>query len=135
MPTTVIRALAPDAVVAFEQAVGCARSSVEAQLYDPVRARVAGLLSVDDPVAPRPTSKARCAAVADWPSSPLFDDVDRTVMAFTEQCIVDVAGVTDQQRGALTEALGDQAATFSQALYTIDYDLHVPRRAGSAVRG
>lgn len=125
MPTTVIRSLAPEAIASFEQAVGVARSAIDAGIYDPVRARVADLLGVHDPVPADAASAERCAAVADWPTSPLFGDADRAVMAFTEQYIVDVAAVTDDQRSALTGALGDRSATFSQALYTIDYDLRV----------
>ena len=120
MPTVDVRGLAPDALEAFERAVGCARSALPADLYDPVRARVATLLQVDDPLAATSSSHT---------------DVDPAVIAFTEQYIVDVAAVTEEQRAALGTALGEQAATFSQTLYTLDYDLRIRAALGQLFGG
>ena len=46
-------------------------------------------------------------AVAQWPTSPLFDERDRAVLGWCEQYVIDVASMDDATAGAVREHLGD----------------------------
>jgi alkylhydroperoxidase family enzyme len=51
----------------------------------------------------------KIAALAAWPSSPLFAPVERACVALAEQFALDASGVTDQQVADVAAALGDVA--------------------------
>ena len=59
--------------------------------------------------------------VATWPTHPAFDELDRAALAFAEQWVVDVAGMTDELVAPLRDALGDDGlSTFTNALMVIE---------------
>lgn len=76
--------------------------------FDPVvlelcRLRIAGLLRFGPGLevrseAARATGldEARIAALASWPTSPLFSDAERACLALAEQFVMDANGVTDE---------------------------------------
>jgi alkylhydroperoxidase family enzyme len=53
---------------------------------------------------------AKLAALAQWPTSPLFSDADRAALGFAEQFIMDVAGVSAEQRKLARGASGPRRA-------------------------
>jgi alkylhydroperoxidase family enzyme len=64
----------------------------------------------------------RLAALPQWPTSPLFSDTDRVVLGFTEQFVMDVAGVSQEQRSSLGAHLDPaEFGGFVTALYLLDY--------------
>lgn len=129
MSPTELRALAPDAFEAFERVIATAAGAVDPTRLVLARARIAGLLGIDLAVGSQPAEAGdRLMDLASWPTSPRYDEIDRACLAVVEQFILDVSAMTDEHRRSLTDALGEQAATFVQALYTIDYEL----RAGAA---
>ena len=59
--------------------------------------------------------------IAQWPSSPLFSDVERALLRFTEQYIIDAQGVTDADAAGVTSVLsGPEIAAFTIAIGTFD---------------
>jgi alkylhydroperoxidase family enzyme len=87
-----------------------------------VRARISQLLR-DESVRPAErVSPEKMAALSQWPTSSLFSDTERAVLGFTEQFIMDVAGVSAKQRNSLGEHLDPaELGGFVTALYLLDY--------------
>jgi len=111
LPVTTVEpweAHAPEAFAAFARAERLVSGAVDPALLAPVRAVVAHLLgnATDDDVP---------AAAGDEP-----DPRTPACVAFAEQFVVDVAGVTPGQRDALSSALGAATFPFVQALYVED---------------
>lgn len=103
------RQYAPEAFDCFDRIEALAAGMVEPALLDPVRLAVASALVHPEelertPVAERVTPDPRAAAG----------------VTFAEQFVVDVAGTTDEQRGMLGAAMGEDTFTFVQALYVVD---------------
>jgi len=69
-----------------------------------------------------PSASAQLAALSQWPTSPLFSATERAILGFTEQFIMDVAGVSAEQRSSLGELLDPaELGGFVTALYLLDY--------------
>ncbi|MGD0311560.1 MAG: carboxymuconolactone decarboxylase family protein [Acidimicrobiales bacterium] len=61
-----------------------------------------------------------------WATSPLFSAADRACLGFTEQFVIDVAGVTDALRADVAEQLGPGSLLdFVVALFALDYGRRV----------
>jgi alkylhydroperoxidase family enzyme len=61
------------------------------------------------------------AAIAQWPTSPLFNAVERALLRFTEQYVIDAQGVTDADAAGVTSVLsGPEVAAFTVAIGTFD---------------
>ena len=61
------------------------------------------------------------AAIAQWPTSPLFDDVERALLRFTEQYVIDAQGVTDADAAGVASVLsGPEIAAFTVAIGAFD---------------
>lgn len=66
-------------------------------------------------------SAADRAALGAWPTSDHYSARERAALAFTEQYIIDVASLTDEQAHELRSHLGDDGlATFVNALLVIE---------------
>ena len=60
-------------------------------------------------------------AIAQWPTSPLFNDVERALLRFTEQYVIDAQGVSDADAAGVTAVLsGAQVAAFTVAIGAFD---------------
>jgi alkylhydroperoxidase family enzyme len=92
-----------------------------------VRVRIAQLLRNEaeferSPVGAPQISSGRLAALPQWPTSPLFSDVERACLEFTEQFVMDVAGVSEELRSAVGAYLNPgELGAFVSALYLLDY--------------
>jgi alkylhydroperoxidase family enzyme len=120
-----VSAIAPDAFAAFEEAMSSARTAVNPELYGLVRARMATLLRIEPPSADTSAPADKLLALAAWPTSPTFSDVERTCLDLAEQFVIDVSAISDDQRAALAAALGDSAGPFLQTLYVVDFELRL----------
>jgi alkylhydroperoxidase family enzyme len=102
-------------------------------VMDPValelcRLRVAGLLGCQAELAVRSApalagglTEEAVAALASWPTSPLFDDVTRTCLGFAEQFVIDPAGISSADRSAVRRAVGfPRLVGLAQAVATFD---------------
>ena len=60
-------------------------------------------------------------AIAQWPTSPLFNDVERALLRFTEQYVIDAQGVSDADAAGVTAVLsGAEIAAFTIAIGAFD---------------
>jgi alkylhydroperoxidase family enzyme len=98
----------PAAFDCFDRVEALAAGAGEPAVLDPVRTAVASTLGHPDELA-----RARVAAAGDDPRV-------ATCVAFAEQFVVDVSGITDEHRAALGAAMGVDTAPFVQALYVVD---------------
>ena len=111
LPVTTVEpweAHAPEAFAAFARAERLVAGAVDPALLAPVRGAVARLLC-------NAGGDAASAAAGEAP-----DPRAPACVAFAEQFVVDVAGVTPAQRDALSAALGAATFPFVQALYVED---------------
>jgi alkylhydroperoxidase family enzyme len=98
--------------------------SLDPALLELVRLRVAQLLRATGelrlrhrPALDAGLTEEKISALANWPTSPLFDDTDRAVLAFTEIFVIDAHAVEDEQCHALNARLSPtELATFTMAL-------------------
>lgn len=98
------RDIAPDVLTTFASIERCATQGLDATIQVPMRRAIAAILgesAADDPL------------VAD-------DDRAAACVAFTEQFVVDVAGITDEHRRVMTAAMGADAFMFVQTLFVAD---------------
>ena len=118
----------PDVLDAFEQLGEAAWRTVDPVLLELCRLRVATLLGCDAALDGRTEAaraagldEATVAALPAWPTSPLFGPAERACLAFTEQFVVDVAGMDDAVAAAVVEELGpDGFRTFVTALLVVE---------------
>jgi alkylhydroperoxidase family enzyme len=99
----------PAAFDCFDRIEALAAGAVEPALLDPVRMAVAAVLAHPEELDRTPIT----LSASDDPRT-------GACVAFAEQFVVDVAGTTDEQRGALGGALGADTFIFVQALYVVD---------------
>lgn len=108
-----------DALVALDAAHAAAWKATDAGLLAVCRDRVAMLRSY----SPRldQMSAGERASLSAWPTSDEFTDRERAALDFTEQYLIDVASISDEQAAALRSHLGDEGlATFVNALLVIE---------------
>ncbi len=93
--------------------------------------RIAQLLG-DDPVPwaganPSPTVEStRRQQLSQWPTSALFSEEERAVLGFTEQFVIDVAGIDEHLRTELRSAVGPaHQLDVVVALFVLDYGRRV----------
>ncbi len=110
------RAGAPEAFELFDHVEALAAGSVDDSILGPVRAAVAAQLCHPDELTRPVTGTGPAAAPADTRADPRAD----VCVSFAEQFVVDVAGITDEQRAALGDAMGSDTFVFTQALYVVD---------------
>ncbi len=101
---------APDAFACFDRAEALAAGTVDPAVLDPVRVAVARTLGHPEELERTP--------VAHGDASP--DPRVAVCVTFAEQFVVDVSGVTDEQRAGLGAAMGADTVAFAQALYVVD---------------
>jgi alkylhydroperoxidase family enzyme len=102
----------PAAFDCFDRIEALAAGAVEPSVLDPVRVAVATALGHPDELLRSPVT-----ATSD---DPRVDPRVGACVAFAEQFVVDVSGITDDQRATLGAAMGADTAAFVQALYVVD---------------
>ena len=108
---------APDVAADLAAAHAAAYAAVPAELLDICRLRIAQLLGceweLDQPDV--------VADLAGWPTSVRFGPAERACLALTEQWLIDVASVTDEQIGDVREHLGEPlTVNFANALLVVE---------------
>jgi alkylhydroperoxidase family enzyme len=118
----------PDVAAALEDAWRAAWDSVDPVLLELCRLRIAMLLGCAPELEVRSAEAVaaglddeRVATLSRWPTSPLFGPAERACLAFTEQFVIDVAGLDDDTAGAVREQLGEQGLVdFVSALLVVE---------------
>ncbi len=121
-----LRALQPDASAALARMNAAAWEATEPGLLELCRCLIVSMLDQDtprpaaDPAVPGPTAD-QLGALGAWRDSELFSPLERAALEFTEQFVVSVSSVTDEQVEALRSRLGDEKTyAFAAALYVIE---------------
>ncbi|MEO1061832.1 MAG: hypothetical protein AAFZ07_10470 [Actinomycetota bacterium] len=115
----------PDAVATLEEARQAAWAATDRRLLELTRLRIAQLLDCGAELDARTPGvdlgAATAADVASWPASDALDDRDRAALAYCEQWVVDVAGMSDELVAPLRAALGDDGlSTFTNAMMVVE---------------
>jgi len=118
----------PDVRGALDEAWAAAWASVDPVLLELCRLRIATLLGCEDGLATRTPAaveagldEAMVAALAGWPRDERFGARERACLAFTEQFVIDVAGLDDATAAAVRDELGDDGlADFVNALLVVE---------------
>jgi alkylhydroperoxidase family enzyme len=120
--------LCPEAFGALAGLVSAASDEVDPVLLELSRIRIATLLA-NAAESERRSVRARdaglteekVAALAAWPTSPLFTSCERACLALTEQFVVDANGVGDGDVADVTEHLGPAGCyAFVQAVSALE---------------
>jgi alkylhydroperoxidase family enzyme len=120
--------LAPEAMLALTALNTSVWGAAAPELLELARIRIAMLLRNPEAIERRPSGAPRLpadkvAALAAWPTSPLFSETERVALDFTERFVIDVAGICDTDRGALFGQLPpEQVGGFVIGLYAFDYE-------------
>jgi hypothetical protein len=96
--------VAPEVFALFDAIEWCAQGSLDLTVQGPVRHAIASILGVGE----------------EPPSSTSADPRVGPCVAFTEQFVVDVAGMTDDHRAAMSSVMGAEAFTFVQVVFVCD---------------
>lgn len=113
---------APEASTVISRLMANLWGVTDPELLELVRARISQLLRNETVLKGERIPSDRMAALSQWPTSPLFSDAERAVLGITEQFIMDVAGVSQEQRNSLGEHLDPaELGGFVTALYLLDY--------------
>jgi alkylhydroperoxidase family enzyme len=122
-----LRALAPEPFEAFDVVLAAMSDSAPARLGELARRRIAMLLGGErDALAPlAELADGDLVHLSNWPTSLQFDAADRAVLELTEQFVVDVSSITDDQRTRCLGDLGDHAFVAVQTVYVLDHGLRV----------
>lgn len=108
-----------DALAALDAAYAAAWSSTDPELLALCRDRIAMLLR-HPPTVDAMTDDDR-RTLSGWATSDAFTARERAALDFTEQYVVDVAALSDEQAGRLREHLGDEGlVSFVNALLVIE---------------
>ncbi len=110
---------------AMSEAHDAAWDAVPPRLLELARLLVALLLHCDAEMAARTVGvvldEAVLSELPKWPTSPAFSDAERSVLAFTEQFVTDVASLSDDAAAQVREHLGDAGLNdFTKALLVVE---------------
>jgi alkylhydroperoxidase family enzyme len=122
-----VRALAPDAFGAFDLVLEALPGAAPRRPAELSRRRIAMLLrGAQDALPPITTVPVdHLQTLSSWSTSLHFDPVDRAVLELTEQFVIDVSSITEDQRRRCLGDLGDQAFGVVQSVYVLDHGLRV----------
>ena len=122
-----LRELAPDAFGAFDDVLVALPGAAPRRPAELSRRRIAMLLrGAQDALPPIDTLPVdHLQTLSSWSTSLHYDAVDRAVLELTEQFVIDVSSITDEQRRRCLGDLGDQAFGVVQSVYVLDHGLRV----------
>jgi len=124
---TQLRRLAPAPFEAFDAVLAALPTAAPQRPVEFARRRIAMLLDgAQDALAPlEQVPVEHVESLSSWPMSLHFDAVDRATLELAEQFVIDVRGITDEQRSRCLGDLGDLAFGVVQSVYVMDHGLRV----------
>jgi len=125
--------LAPAGFAAVEAAQATMWDRVDPALLELARVRIAQLLGDDHAAGLRSRraidaglTETTMAELRHWPTSPQFGERERQCLALTEQFMVDVNGVTDEQVAVVVATIGAaETHAFVGALWAFEQVLRL----------
>jgi hypothetical protein len=114
----------PELLAALDELHETAWSATDHPLLDLCRTRMATLLGLgpDAPIF----DPELIAKLTDWPTSSRFSTRQRACLAFTEQFVIDVASITNEQVAAVAVELGDDGlVNFVNSLLVVEQRLRM----------
>jgi len=126
MINELLRHLQPEGAAELELMNEAAWGATDPELLELCRCLIVTMLddkacrTVDETGARYPGPE-KIAALDDWAASDLFSPLERAALEFTEQFVISVSTVSDEQVEALRSQLGDEKTySFAAALYVIE---------------
>lgn len=126
MTNKLLRRLQPDGAAELELMNDAAREATDPELLELCRCLIVSMLDdqapdrLDDLVASG-SGRDKLAALGDWAASDVFSPLERAALGFTEQFVISVSTISDEQVETLRAHLGDeQTYAFAAALYVIE---------------
>ncbi len=122
-----LRGLAPEPFEAFDRVLRALPGAAPARPAELSRRRIAMLLRGAQDALPSLTTvpEDHLETLSNWHTSLHFDAVDRAALELTEQFVLDVSAISEDQRRRCLGDLGDQAFVVVQTLYVLDHGLRV----------
>ena len=116
MTFELVHDLAPEAFDALDHLERTIESAADLSMIDLCRVRIRQLLGV-----PTDAAEAVDEMVRNWPRSSGLNGMERSVLAFTEQFVVDVSSITSAEVAPLLDWLGPAGLyRFTYALSAVD---------------
>jgi alkylhydroperoxidase family enzyme len=121
-----LRELLPEPSASLNRAYDLAYESTDPSLLELCRCRVAQILDVDavqhsELRGAAEADAAKLAALDDWANSSEFSPLERAALDYTEQYVISVNNISDDQVDALRAHLDDAAVyAFAAALYLVE---------------
>ena len=126
MINELLRSLQPDGVAELALVNKAARESTDPELLELCRCLIVAMLEekaphpLTDPVVPG-LAADKIAALDDRAESVAFSPLERAALEFTEQFVISVSTMSDEQVEVLRAHLGDEKTyAFAAALYVIE---------------
>ncbi len=115
--------VAAEALDAVEAAVWSDAAAIDLLDLVALAALAVGSLHRLEPLAPPAGSEQLWSGPpgVDWRRLDRLTGDERTVLAFAEQCSLDVSAISPDDRSAFLAAAGDAAATLAAALWVVDF--------------
>jgi alkylhydroperoxidase family enzyme len=121
-----VRALAPQAWVAFDAMVATVAAAPPPVIVELTRRRIGqvhgagtGVEQADEQIDEQADEQER--SLTTWSISPGFTTAERTCLGFAEQFVADVGSIDAEQREQLGAALGADQFEYVQAVYVLDF--------------
>jgi hypothetical protein len=126
MNNKLLRRLQPDGAAELELMNSAAWESTDPELLELCRCLIVSIL--DDQASGQVNDAGvsaighdKLAALGDWAASDVFSPLERAALEYTEQFVISVSTISDEQVEALRAHLGDEKTyAFAAALYVIE---------------
>jgi hypothetical protein len=126
MINKLLRRLQPDGAAELELMNNAAWESADPELLELCRCLIVSMLEDHTPdqldhLAASGIGRDKLAALGDWAASDVFSPLERAALEYTEQFVISVSNMSDEQVEALRAHLGDEKTyAFAAALYVIE---------------
>jgi hypothetical protein len=121
-----LRKLQPDGAAELALINDVAWEATDPELLELCRCLIVAMLEenacqpINNPAAPG-LGREKIAALGDWAASDVYSPLERAALEYTEQFVLSVSTMSDEQVEALRSHLGDERTyAFAAALYVVE---------------
>jgi hypothetical protein len=126
MTNDVLSSLQPEATASLMQMTQSAWQATDPELLGLCRCLIVAMLEgkpprpLTDPAVPG-LAADKVAALDDWVTAEVFSPIERAALAYTEQFVISVSAVSEEQVESLRTHLGDEKTyAFAAAVYVVE---------------